>query len=73
MENICLEHRKDDDLEIIPLINVNHIKVERGFFDGDLEKYYDKWTVYLLLDGREKIEVEVDRESSNQLIELLSI
>ena len=71
MENICLEHRKDDDLEIIPLINVNHIKVERGFFDGDLEKYYDKWTVYLL--NSEEIKVEVDRESSNQLIELLSI
>jgi len=71
MENICLEHRKDDDLEIIPLINVNHIKVERGFFDGDLEKYYDKWTVYLL--NSEEIKVEVDRESSDRLIKLLSL
>lgn len=69
MENICLEHRKYGDLEIIPLINVNHIKVERGFFDGDLEKYYDKWTVYLL--NSEEIKVEVDRERSNQLIKLL--
>ena len=71
MENICLEHRKDDDLEIIPLKNVDHIKVERDFFSRNLGKYFDKWTVYLL-DSKE-IKVEVDRESSNQLIELLSI
>lgn len=70
MERICLEHREDGDLEIIPLKNVNHVKIERGFFDGNLEKYYDKWTVYLL-DSKKEIKVEVDRERSDQLIQLL--
>ena len=72
MKCICLEHRVSEDFEIIPLKNVSHIKIIRDFFDKSHEKFYDKWIVYLL-DGGEEIKVEVDRESSDQLIKLLAI